>query len=496
MSGRVVLVGAGPGDPDLLTVRARRELVCAEVLLYDALISPAILDLAPADCVRFDVGKRGDGSRGVAQDEIAKLMIEQARAGHDVVRLKGGDPFLFGRGGEEASALVEAGISFEVVPGISSALAAPAYAGIPVTDRRASASLAVVTGHRANRDDVNDVDWEGLARCAETLVVLMGTTWLEEIVRRVLAGGRDPQTPSAVISDGTTGSQRVVTAPLVGLVERVRAESLRAPTIIVIGDVARYRASLAWYERRPLFGRRVLVLRAEVQRASLTERLARAGAVPVQVPLLALEACGEPERLRELRADWVVFGSANAVHFAAAWLPVGVRTACVGEATARAARERGLEVALLPPEGALPVDLAGLLLAHGPGLRVLLPRAEQGRDELASALAEGGAEVEPVVVYRNVEPPDAPARLREALDAGADAVLLTSPSTVERLAGILGADLARRMEEVLLVAIGPTTAAALRAHGLAGLVAERPSEQGLVAALERHYSEVSDAVSG
>jgi len=490
-----VLVGAGPGDPDLLTVRARRELESAEVLLYDALISPAILDLAPPDCVRFDVGKRGDGSRGVAQDEIAKLMIEQARAGRSVVRLKGGDPFMFGRGGEEASALVEAGLPFEVVPGVSSAIAVPAYAGIPVSDRRASASLAVVTGHRADRDDLNDVDWEGLARSAETLVVLMGTTWLEEIVRRVLAGGRDPQTPSAVISDGTTGSQRVVTAPLIDLAVQVRAEGLRAPAIIVIGDVARYRASLAWYERRPLFGRRVLVLRAEAQRASLTERLARAGAVPVPVPLLAFEACGEPARLREMRADWVVFSSANAVRFAASCLPDGVRVACVGEATARAARERGLEVALLPAAGALPVDLAALLLERGPGRRVLLPRAEQGRDELAAALAEGGAEVEPVVVYRNVAPPDAPARLREALEAGVDAVLLTSPSTVERLAGILGADLARWLEDLVLVSIGPTTDAALRARGLAGLVAERPSDEGLVSALERHYSEVDDAVS-
>ena len=202
MSGRVVLVGAGPGDPDLLTVRAARELRRAEVVLYDALTDPSILELVSAGCETIDVGKRGDGSKGVPQDEIGALMVSKAREGRYVVRLKGGDPFVFGRGGEEASALEQAGIPFEIVPGVTSALAVPAYAGIPVTDRRLASSVAIITGHRGKSPEDTRVDWEGLARSAETLIILMATRWIEDIVARVIASGRDPETPAAAISNG------------------------------------------------------------------------------------------------------------------------------------------------------------------------------------------------------------------------------------------------------------------------------------------------------
>ncbi len=302
--GRAVLVGAGPGDPDLLTVRAVRELERAEVLLYDALIDPVILEYASADCERIDVGKRGDGSRGTSQDRIAELIILKARQGRYVVRLKGGDPFVFGRGGEEASALHEAGIPFEVVPGISSSVAVPAYAGIPVTDRRVSSSIAIVTGHRGKEPTDRRIDWEGLARSAETLVVLMGTAWLEDIVARVLSAGRDPETPAAVIAHGATPRQRVVSASLRELPARVRAAGLGAPAVIVIGEVVRSREQLAWYEARPLFGRRILVPAGEAHSGEVALALRRRGAEPLLLDLTAI-ANGEGARLRGILKEGI-----------------------------------------------------------------------------------------------------------------------------------------------------------------------------------------------
>ena len=493
MSGRVVLVGAGPGDPDLLTVRAARELAQAEVLLYDALIEPALVELAPADCEKIDVGKRGDGTRGTAQSEIAAIMIDRARRGRTVVRLKGGDPFLFGRGGEEASALAEAGVPFEIVPGISSAYAVPAYAGVPLTDRRMAGSVVITTGHRADRADVNRTDWEGLATRADTLVVMMGTAWLDEIARRLVAGGRAAETPAAVIAHGATPRQRVVLGRLDDIAARVREADLRAPTVIVVGEVARLHETLAWYERRPLFGKRVLVLRAVEQRAELVERLARAGAAPVLVPVLGFEGCGDAPRVRAADFDWIAFTSANAVRFA---LPLlgelgAARVACVGEATARAARAHGLDVALVPEGAASGAELAGALAAGADlaGRRVLFAHGVGARDELPDALERAGAEVERVAVYRNVVPEDAEPRLRKVVEEGLDAVLLTSPTSVERLAWLLGAESFERLaRRAVFVCIGPTTARAAAEHGVDALVADEASPGGLVAALERHYA--------
>lgn len=490
MSGRVVLVGAGPGDPDLLTLRALRELQRADVVLYDALIPAVILELAHPGARRIDVGKRGDGSRGISQDEIAARLIEEARAGRHVVRLKGGDPFVFGRGGEEAFALAEAGVDFEIVPGISSALAVPAYAGIPVTDRRFSSSLAIVTGHRGNPRG----DWEGLARSAETLVVLMGTAWLEEIVERVLRGGRAPDTPAAVIQTGTRPDQRVVSAPLAELASAVRAAGLEAPTVLVVGEVARFRDVLGWYEKRPLFARRVLVLRSVEQRGPLLLELARAGAEGCPVALLEFLPPEDDSELRAVLAgaeayDWWVFSSANAVRFSKPGLRgVPRRVACIGPASAAAARAAGWRVDVVPDA---PFTPERLVAAMGPlaGQRILLPRSAEARETLPELLEQGGAEVTAVEAYRNVLPAGAGEALGHAIRSGLDAALLTSPSTVERLCALLGADGLRELaKSVTLACVGPTTASALRAAGLEpALVADEQSDRGLVEALARHF---------
>jgi uroporphyrinogen III methyltransferase/synthase len=501
--GRVVLVGAGPGDPDLLTLRAARELERAEVLMFDALIDPAILELAAPDCERIDVGKRGDGTRGFPQENISDLMIRKAREGRYVVRLKGGDPFVFGRGGEEATALASAGIPFEVVPGIPSPVAVPAYAGIPVTDRRLSSSVAVVTGHRGKDVEDRRIDWEGLSRSADTLVILMGTAWLEDIVRRVIAGGRDPSTPAAVIERGTTPRQRVVAAPLQELPARVESAGLRAPTVILIGEVARFRDTLSWFETRPLFGRRVLVTRAAVQSAELAGRLRRRGAVPVCVPLLAFEPPEDSAPLERALSrleeyDWLLLTSATAVRFGLDGRDLGARTsalprvACIGPATARAARAAGLPVDVVPPDQALPERLVAELAARAKldGARVLFPCAAGARELLPRALGAAGARVDRITAYRTVLPEEAPLALRKAVEQGLDAITLTSPSTVEHLFRALGdvdvRELARRAP---LACIGPTTAAALRKRGLEpAVVCGGQTGDDLVEALERHLS--------
>jgi uroporphyrinogen III methyltransferase/synthase len=488
VNGRVILVGAGPGDPDLLTLRALRELERADVVLYDALIPPVILELANPEARRIDVGKRGDGTRGIAQDEIAARLIEEARAGHHVVRLKGGDPFMFGRGGEEASACAEAGIEFEVVPGISSALAVPAYAGIPVTDRRISSSVAIVTGHRGNERS----DWEGLARSAETL--LMGTTWLEDIVDRVLRGGRAPDTPAAVIQTGTRPDQRVVTAKLAEIPAAVRAAELRAPTILVVGEVVRLRDVLGWYERRPLFGRRVLVARSVEQRGGLMLELAAEGAEARSVPLLEFEPAADREALARALSepcDWLVFSSANAVRFSQDLLPEAApRVACIGAASAAAAHAAGLRVDTVPTA---PFTPERLVAALGPlrDRRVVLPRSAEARETLVTLLEQAGARVTAVDAYRNVLPAGAADALRAELAQGLDAALLTSPSTVERLAEGIGAERLRELaNSVTLVCVGPTTAEALRGLALEpALIAEEQSDRGLVDALAKHYRE-------
>jgi uroporphyrinogen III methyltransferase/synthase len=505
VKGTVVLVGAGPGDPDLLTLRAAREIAGAEVLLYDALIDPVLLDMASPDCERIDVGKRGDGSRGVAQEAIAELMIEHARAGRRVVRLKGGDPFVFGRGGEEASALAEAGIPFEVVPGISSAVAVPAYAGIPVTDRRFASSVAIITGHRGKSPVDTRIPWEALAQSVETLVVLMGTAWLPDIADRLIRGGRDPQTPTAVIEQGTRPRQRVVTAPLREIAERARAAGLRAPTIIVVGEVAGLRAELSWFEKRPLFGRRILVTREAEQGRSFASLLRSRGAEPVHVPLLEFSLPADPgpldRALEKLdRYDWIVFTSSNAARFVALRLERlgrgaadlgSARVACIGPPTERAARALGIPVHLVPGRGYLPEDLARAMGEKRgvTGARILFPRAREGREDLVEALAARGADVDTVEAYRTGCPEGAGEGVRRAVEAGLDVVTLMSPSAARHLSDLLGQGGLRDLASgTLFAAIGPTTSAALRGLGVEPeIVCAEPTGEAMVEALEQHY---------
>ncbi len=475
--GRVFLVGAGPGAPDLLTLRAARLLESADVVVYDSLASRELLSLAPEAAERIDVGKRGHDAPTRTQADIQALLIDRARAGKRVVRLKGGDPFVFGRGGEEASACREAGIPCDVVPGVSSALAVPALAGIPLTDRRHAASFAVVTGHKDPTQVREAIRWAGLATSADTLVILMGMRNLKDLVARLLDGGRSPDTPAAAIMDGTLPSQRVVVAPLSGLADAVTEAGLVAPGVIVVGHVVRLREELGAWDRLPLFGRRILVTRPAAGGQAWAGALREAGAEPWLVPMIEIEPIVASPELDAVFAAWneideLLLTSANAARQLAARARergfdprrLAATAHCVGPATARAAREVGFAIGELPLEGFDAVALAERLLSAGDlgGRRYLLPQAEGGRDLLASTLRGAGARVDVVPVHRTVPRSFDAEAVRTALSTGGvDAAIFASPSAVRSLVQGVGRAPARA-PGVRTVALGPATTEALR----------------------------------
>ena len=504
MSGRVIFVGAGPGDPGLLTRLGEAALREADAVVYDALASKELLELAP-QAEHLNVGKRGHEPPTRPQPETTELILRLAREGKTVVRLKGGDSFVFGRGGEEATACAEAGVPFEVVPGVSSAIGALAYAGIPITDRRHSASFAVVTGHKDPTRVSEETRWGELATSADTLVVLMGMRNLEEIVPKLLAGGRAPETPAAVVMDGTLPSQRVVRATLATLPARAREAGMRAPAVIVIGDVVSLRESLSWVEQRPLFGKRVLVTRAREQAGEMVAALRAAGAEPVRMPLIRF---APPEDFSELDAalgrlagyDALLFTSSNAARFFAERASArGVRLAglgatvlCVGPKTAEAVLAAGLPVHGMPESRR---DAEGLLAevekrVPPAGRRFLVPRPEVARRALPDGLRAAGAEVDAVTAYRT-EPAEVDAAdLRARLCAGEiDVLTFTSPSTAQRFDSLLDETARRAASRCLVAAIGPATVEALRRAGLdVDVMPERSGAAELVEALARRVA--------
>jgi len=503
--GRVILVGAGPGDPDLITVRGQKVLQAADVVVYDALASSALLEQLPASTTLCNVGKRGHDPPTLPQAEITELLLKLAREGKTVVRLKGGDPYIFGRGGEEAFACAEAGIDFEMIPGISSFASAPAYAGIPLTDRRYAASFAVVTGHKDPSKVAEETRWEALATAVDTLVILMGMGKLSEIVDRLLAGGRDPKTPTAVIMNGTMPSQRVVVAPLCEIANRSREDELGAPAAVVIGDVVRLREKLAWFEALPLFGKRVLVTRDESLFGRLASSLREAGAEPVIAPMIRLAPPAEwsaVDRALDSLAEYdaLLVTSANAVRFLVtraeergvslggmAWQVFGV-----GPETAKAARAAGLQVHAIPEER---FDAEGLLEVVAErlppqGRRFLFPCAEAARDVLPRGLIAAGGVVDRVVTYRTLPPEIGREELRGLLlGSGIDALTFTSPSGVENFAALLDDETRSLARNCIVAAIGSVTAEALRREGMAPeVVADRASMPSLVSALAEKMS--------
>src|SRR5215213_1388835 len=475
----VYLVGAGPGDPGLLTRRGAELLAVADVVVHDRLADPAVLALAPPGAERVDVGK-GPGEAGPGQDEVNALLVERGRNGGTVVRLKGGDPFVLARGGEEAEALAGAGVPFEVVPGITSAVAAPAYAGVPVTHRGLAASFTVVTGHTGGEGP----DWEALARAGGTLVVLMGVATRAGVAERLLAAGMDPATPVVAVQWGTRPDQRSARTTL----DRLGATPAEPPAVLVIGAVAGL--DLRWFEDRPLLGRRVVVTRAREQAGPLVDGLRRLGAMAVEVPVVEVaDPADGGAALAEAAArlatfDWVVLTSANGVDRLLARLRDSrafgaCRVAAVGPATAAALARWHVAADLVPDEavGEALVDAFPLPSDDRPG-RVLVAQAAGARPVVAEGLRAAGWGVEAVEAYRTA--PAHPAPDVVAAAASADALTFTASSTVRAYLEVAG-------EEPLppvVVCIGPVTASAARGAGLAvTAVADPHTVDGLLAAL-------------
>jgi uroporphyrinogen III methyltransferase/synthase len=479
----VYLVGAGPGDPGLLTVRAATLLRRADVVVHDRLVDDRTLALVPPGAEVVDAGKRPGGS--VTQLQVNELLVDRGRTHPVVVRLKGGDPFVFGRGGEEASALRDAGVDFEVVPGVTAAVAVPAYAGVPVTHRGVAASFTVVTGHGAtgaggSAESLAAVDWDALARLGGTLVLLMGVAPRAEVAELLMRGGRAPATPVLVVENGTLPDQRSTRTTLAALAD----QPVSPPATIVIGEVVDL--DLGWFERKPLLGWRVVVTRTRQQASVLAALLATEGAVPIELPTIRIEepadgGAGLASAAARLGSyDWVVFTSANAVErlfgvVRDARALAGTRVAAIGTGTAEALVAKGVVADLVPQR----FVAEGLLesMPDGPG-RVLLPRAAVARDVLPDGLRARGYQVEVVEAYRTVRPEPAPADV--AAVAGAGAVTFTSSSTVTGFVELLGAD---RVPPVV-ACIGPVTAATAEEAGITvDVVAEEHSVPGLVTAL-------------
>lgn len=499
--GTVYLVGAGPGDPSLLTLRGARLLARADVIVHDTLVNPTLLlrHARPgAECI---AARPSAPAAPRTQEDINRLLIEHARAGRTVVRLKGGDPCLFGRGGEEAEELADAGIPFEIVPGVSSFVAVPATAGIPVTHREHASAVTVVTGHEDPGKPGSVVDWQAVARTHGTKVILMGLDRLPGIVTALLDGGLAPATPAAVIRWGTTARQQTVTGTLADIAARVRAAGLTAPAMAVVGEVVRFRDRLNWFEKRPLFGRRLVVTRRREQAGELTDRLEELGGEVLEVPAIALQAPAARQPVVEALAglgeyDWIVFSSPNGVTaFFGALLAAyddirtlgRARLAAVGPATVARLRDYHVRADAVPSEY-LGRHLASAIAEQDSleNLRILLARAQVANPEVSRELEDRGAIVDDVAFYETVA---APASASEAharwLGEGVDWITFTSASTVRHFHQRFDLPaLAARHPRLRLASIGPETSKAIAALGMNPSAEARPHTlDGLVAAL-------------
>jgi uroporphyrinogen III methyltransferase/synthase len=499
---KVYLVGAGPGDPGLITVKGRRILEQADVVLFDHLAPEALLDYAPPHAERIYVGKK-KSAHAFTQEEICAMLIEQARRGRTVVRLKGGDPFLFGRGGEEAEALADAGIPFEIVPGVTSPLGIAAYAGVPLTHREHTSVVTFVTGHA-----VDAIDWSQVGR-SDTLVILMGLTTFPEIARQLIARGRPAETPAMAVRWATRPDQETVVGTLATLPGLIAGQGMKPPATIVVGEVVRLREKLDWFGRLPLAGARIVVTRAREQADALSSRLEELGAVVLEAPTIEICPPADPLPLDRAIAnladyDWLIFTSANGVRFfvdcldrsAADWRNLRAKICAIGPATRAAIEALHLKVDLMGKEY-VAEGLIGAFAAHDlAGKRVLLPRAAVARDLVPAELTRRGAHVDVVEAYRTVIPGEAAECVRAIFNGPhrPGIVTFTSSSTVKNFVAAAGAE---SLAGVKVATIGPITSQTARELGIT--VDRQASEytiHGLIQAVLSLHSEMKPATPG
>ncbi|MBI5846221.1 MAG: uroporphyrinogen-III C-methyltransferase [Deltaproteobacteria bacterium] len=500
--GKVYLVGAGPGDPGLLTVRGRELLERADVVIYDFLAAPALLRHARPDAQIIYVGKKG-GDHTLPQEGINELLVRKAREADTVVRLKGGDPYVFGRGAEEAEVLVEAGIPFEAVPGVTAGVAAPAYAGIPVTHRRFASSVAFITGHEDPEKAGSDLDWPGIARGANTLVFFMGMKNLPEISARLIENGRAADTPCALVRWGTTSEQTSLFGDLCNIAQKARDAGMKPPAVLVVGWVVSLREKLDWFTIRPLFGKTVVVTRARAQASDLVKRLEEMGARVLETPTIRVVPPENSAPLDEAIAritdfDWVSFTSVNAVEYffdrlfksgRDARALGGAKIAAIGPATAARLKNYGLVTDILPETYRAESVVDAFSALDMKARRVLLPRAAEARPVLPAELSRMGALVTEVAAYRTIAANEGKKELLDELQSGSvDMVTFTSSSTVSNFASLFGpGEMAGLMKGVAVACIGPVTADTARSLGLSvSLVADEFTIDGLCRAIGGH----------
>jgi len=481
--GKVYLVGAGPGDPGLLTVKGAECLRRADLVVFDRLgASPAMLALAPESAERAFMGKEPETPGGF-QQQISETLAAAALQGKTVVRLKGGDPFVFGRGGEEIDTLIAAGVPYEVVPGITSAISVPAYSGVPVTHRGLSTSFTVVTGSEDPTKENIDTDWPALAKVSGTLVVLMGWRSLPNIIDSLVANGKPADTPVVVTQWGTTPKQRSVSGTLANIVDKGNTAGLGSPCITVIGAVAALHERMRWFDTGPLFGQRVLVTRSRQQASVLSTLLAAQGAEPIELPTIQIEALENFDKLDAALAEltsyaWVVFTSTNGVGAVFDRLTHankdartfgGVRVGAIGPATATALMQRGITPDFVPDTYTTEAVAHGFAAFAMQGVRVLLPRADIATDKLSNGLRELGASLDEIDAYRTTTPTDASPKARDLLAPSGsnrvDAVTFTSSSTVRNLVALLDGDVSL-LDGVRTISIGPVTSATAQELGV------------------------------
>jgi uroporphyrinogen III methyltransferase / synthase len=475
--GHVYLIGAGPGDPGLITVKGRECIARADVILYDHLANDRLLQHARADAEVIYAGKVG-GCHNREQSQINGLLVEKALAGKIVARLKGGDPFVFGRGGEECEALVNAGISFEVVPGVTAGIGAPSYAGIPLTHRDVTTSVAFVTGHEHPGKESSEIDWEGLSLGSGTVVFFMGMKNLPQITENLMAHGRSPETPVALIRWGTRPDQEVLIGTLADIAEKAGRASFRPPVITVVGEVVRLREKLRWFDNRPLSGRGILVTRAAEQAGEFSGMLADLGARVFECPTISIVPPADYAELDQAIAslytfDWVIFTSVNAVKYFFGRLDAlgldtraigSARVCAVGPKSAAALLPFGVRADLVPDDYKAEGVIASFRSLYVKGMRFLFPRGDRAGDVIPAGLAALGGEVSAPVAYCNVIPDYLPDPVMEALEERKiDCVTFTSSSTVENLSAMLGENrFLHLLNGIAVAAIGPVTAKSCR----------------------------------
>ncbi len=500
--GKVYIIGAGPGDPGLITVKGAQGITRADVIIYDHLVSEELLGYARKNARLIYAGKKG-GDHTLPQDEINRLLVAEAEKGFTVARLKGGDPFIFGRGGEEAETLAAAGIPFEIIPGVTAAVAVPAYAGIPLTHRGLTSTLAFVTGHEDPTKEESDIDWQALAGIG-TLVFFMGVKNLPSIATRLIANGKDPHTPAALIRWGTTADQETLTGVLADIAAKAAAHGFTPPSLLVVGPVVSLRETLNWFEKRPLFGKGVVITRPEPQAESFAALLHEQGARAIHFPTIQIvppESWTALDDALEHLDDyaWIIFTSANGVRFFFQRLQEqgrdiralkNIRISTIGPATAVILEKMGVKVDLVPKEYISEGVVKAFQGQDIRGARILLPRAEMARDVIPAGLEKMGARVDVVTVYRTISSGRRPEELDSLIKEGkVDVITFTSPSTVTCFQEIMGRDYVLP-PRVKIAAIGPVTAAAVHKAGLkVDILQETYTIEGLVAGMQDFFRE-------